>query len=56
MGALNRVTILFIAHALPKTLQVDQVLRIEEKLTIVPGDKRPETAGSLGESAEVQLS
>jgi subfamily B ATP-binding cassette protein HlyB/CyaB len=32
----GRVTILFIAHALPRTLQVDGVVRIAEKLSVVP--------------------
>lgn len=31
----GRVTILFIAHALPRTLQVDHVVRIGEKLSVV---------------------
>jgi ATP-binding cassette, subfamily B, bacterial HlyB/CyaB len=31
----GKVTILFIAHALPKTLQPDQLVRIGEKLTVV---------------------
>jgi subfamily B ATP-binding cassette protein HlyB/CyaB len=35
----GRATILFIAHALPKSLQVDQIIRIGEKLTVVAGDK-----------------
>jgi subfamily B ATP-binding cassette protein HlyB/CyaB len=34
----GRVTILFIAHALPRTLQVDHVVRIAEKLSVVPVD------------------
>jgi subfamily B ATP-binding cassette protein HlyB/CyaB len=34
----GRVSILFIAHALPRTLQVDQVLRIGEKLSVVPAE------------------
>ncbi len=32
----GRVTILFIAHALPRTLQPDQTVRIGEKLSVVP--------------------
>ena len=32
----GKVTILFIAHALPKTLQPDQIVRIGERLTVVP--------------------
>jgi ATP-binding cassette, subfamily B, bacterial HlyB/CyaB len=34
----GRATILFIAHALPRTLQVDQVVRIGEKLSVVPSE------------------
>ena len=34
----GRVTILFIAHALPRTLLVDSVVRIGEKLSVVPAD------------------
>jgi len=34
----GRVSILFIAHALPRTLQVDQVVRIGEKLSVVPAE------------------
>jgi subfamily B ATP-binding cassette protein HlyB/CyaB len=34
----GRVTILFIAHALPRTLQVDHVVRIGEKLSVVAAD------------------
>lgn len=36
----GRVTVLFIAHALPKTLQPDQLVRIGDKLTVVPAEKR----------------
>ena len=35
----GRATILFIAHMMPKSLQVDRVVRIGEKLSVVPGDK-----------------
>jgi subfamily B ATP-binding cassette protein HlyB/CyaB len=35
----GRVTILFIAHILPRSLQVDHVIRIGEKLTVISGDK-----------------
>ncbi len=36
----GRVTMLFITHALPKTLQVDELVKIGgERLTVVPGDK-----------------
>ncbi len=34
----GKVTMLFIAHALPKSLQVDQVIRIGEKLKVVPSE------------------
>lgn len=36
----GRVSILFITHALPKTLQVDHVMRIGDKLTVIAGDKQ----------------
>jgi subfamily B ATP-binding cassette protein HlyB/CyaB len=39
----GRVTILFIAHQLPRSLQVDQVVRIGEKLAVVHADKPVET-------------
>jgi len=39
----GRVTILFIAHVLPRSLQVDQIVRIGEKLSVVPIEK-PEAA------------
>jgi ATP-binding cassette, subfamily B, bacterial HlyB/CyaB len=56
-GLKGRVTILFIAHALPRTLQVDQVVRIGEKLTVVPAEKRGEPpATAVGEGPEVQFS
>ncbi len=35
----GRVTILFIAHALPRSLQVDKTVRIGEKLVAVPSDR-----------------
>lgn len=35
----GKVTMLFITHALPKSLQVDKTVRIGEKLTVVEGDK-----------------
>lgn len=35
----GRVTILFIAHALPKSLQPDHLVRLGEKLSVVAGDK-----------------
>jgi ABC-type nitrate/sulfonate/bicarbonate transport system ATPase subunit len=37
----GRVTILFIAHLVPKCLQIDHTVRIGEKLSVVPND-RPE--------------
>ena len=36
----GKVTMLFITHMLPKTLQVDEIVRIGEKLTVVEGDKQ----------------
>ncbi len=43
---------LFIAHALPKSLQVDEVVRIGgEKLTVVPGER-----ADKGESHEPKAS
>ena len=50
-GLKQRATILFIAHALPRSLQVDSVVRIGEKLTAVPSEKRSEETPSpiLGE-------
>jgi subfamily B ATP-binding cassette protein HlyB/CyaB len=50
----GRASILYIAHALPRTLQVDQVVRIGEKLTVVAGDKRPPDGGAA--EPEVQIS
>lgn len=47
----GRVTILFIAHALPKTLQVDQIVRIGDKLSVVGSDKRND-ALATSEAAE----
>jgi len=51
----GRASILYIAHALPRTLQVDQVVRIGEKLTVVAGDKRPD-GGAAAAEPEVQMS
>ncbi len=39
----GRVTILFIAHVLPKSLQIDQIVRLGEKLSVVPPDRRGES-------------
>jgi ATP-binding cassette, subfamily B, bacterial HlyB/CyaB len=38
-GLKGRVTILFIAHALPRSLQPDHIVRLGEKLTVVAGEK-----------------
>lgn len=46
----GRATILFIAHALPKTLQVDQFIRIGEKLTVIPSDTRVDPHAAAGET------
>lgn len=35
----GRVTILFIGHLLPRSLQFDQIVRIGEKLAVVPSEK-----------------
>jgi len=48
-GLKQRATILFIAHALPRSLQVDHVVRIGDKLTVIAGDKES-PSGALGES------
>jgi subfamily B ATP-binding cassette protein HlyB/CyaB len=53
-GLKGRVSILFIGHALPRTLQVDQVVRIGEKLSVVPAEKRADAAPAA-EGAEVVL-
>jgi subfamily B ATP-binding cassette protein HlyB/CyaB len=54
----GRATILFIAHMLPRTLQVDRVVRIGEKLTVVAGEKRQESAAPAPgvDAPELQLS
>jgi len=36
----GRATIVFIAHSLPKSLQVDRVIRLGEKLSVVPSEKQ----------------
>jgi len=46
----GRVTILFIAHQLPRSLQIDQVVRIGERLSVVPVDAPP-----VNEKAEAGL-
>ena len=38
-GLKGRVTILFITHALPKGLQADRVIRMGEKLSVVPAER-----------------
>lgn len=52
----GRVTILFIAHMLPKTLQTDQIVRIGDKLSIVPAPRveppLPVPADGLAEGTE----
>jgi subfamily B ATP-binding cassette protein HlyB/CyaB len=35
----GRTTILFIAHAIPRSLHVDRAVRLGEKLSVVPGDR-----------------
>ena len=40
-GLRGRATILFIAHALPKSLHVDQIVRLGDKLSVV-SDRRAE--------------
>lgn len=45
----GRTTILFIAHQLPKTLQVDQVVRIGEKLVPVESKASPVPSPVVGE-------
>ena len=44
----GRASILFIAHALPRTLQVDQSVRIGEKLSVVA----PEAASIIGSAGQ----
>ena len=44
-GLKGKVTILFIAHALPKTLQLDQTVRIGEKLSVVSAESPSEPVG-----------
>lgn len=49
-GLKGRVSILFIAHALPRTLQVDQLVRIGEKFSVVSAEPAaPPAAGSVGQ-------
>ena len=47
----GKATIIFIAHALPRSLQPDQVIRIGEKLTVVAGDKQATSTGVSRPSA-----
>lgn len=46
----GKATILFIAHALPKTLQPDQIVRIGEKLTVVSAPRMDAASPLAGES------
>ena len=48
----GRVTILFIAHALPRSLQVDHIVRLGEKLSVVPTDHSSEPATSMATVAK----
>lgn len=48
----GKATILFIAHVLPRTLQPDQVVRIGEKLTVVPAARTAGDAVTGGNSDE----
>jgi subfamily B ATP-binding cassette protein HlyB/CyaB len=52
-GLKGRVSILFIAHALPRTLQVDQVVRIGDKLSVVPAEKRADAPAAPSDSVAV---
>jgi len=52
-GLKGRVSILFIAHALPRTLQVDQVVRIGDKLSVVPAEKRADAPAAAADAAAV---
>lgn len=45
----GRATILFIAHALPKTLQVDQLVRIGEMPTSIPAEKQNARSSVAGD-------
>ena len=47
-GLKQRSTILFIAHALPRNLQVDHVVRLGDKLTVMPTDKESVAAAAEG--------
>lgn len=42
----GKATILFIAHALPRSLQPDQILRIGDRLTVLPADRKAEGAAA----------
>lgn len=39
----GKATILFIAHALPRSLQPDQIVRLGEKVTVLSADRKPES-------------
>jgi len=46
----GRVTIVFIAHMLPRSLQCDQTIRIGDKLVVVPREKHEHAAASTGDA------
>jgi len=48
----GKVSILFIAHQMPRSLQVDQVVRIGEKLSVVP--PAPRAAGEPASGAPLE--
>jgi len=45
----SRVTIVFIAHMLPRSLTCDQVVRIGEKLTVISGERYEPSSVPAGE-------
>jgi subfamily B ATP-binding cassette protein HlyB/CyaB len=47
----GRVTIVFIAHQLPRSLQVDQVVRIGDKLAVVNVDRHGDPEGEKAATA-----
>jgi len=51
-GLKGRMTILCVAHQLPRSLQLDHVVRIGDKLSTVGGDKPQPTATSAAESTD----
>jgi subfamily B ATP-binding cassette protein HlyB/CyaB len=46
----GKVTMLFITHALPKNLQVDEIVRIEAPQSATPGERVPAALGIVGAS------